>query len=84
MSNIKRNRAFKNKNYLPSKHAHLSKAIPDTLVDMLTSKQLEAVIEVMDNYYHQSKREAIKNILAEKEVWSDEDQCFYDLVKAES
>ena len=47
----------------------------------LTSDQLITVLKTMDTYRLKVIGDAKDRIVADKEVWSDKDQCFYNLIR---
>lgn len=77
-------RALSRMNFLPLATAHLRRfAVHHPIVadGELTVTQTEAVLRMLDVHYHYVTKETAQQICADKEVWSDADQCFYDLTR---
>ena len=75
-------RALKRMNFLPLPTAQLrrfAEQYPVMTDGQLTVAQTEAVLRMLNTHYHACKAEAAAEICASKEVWSNKDQCFYDL-----
>lgn len=82
MPTTKLDRALKRVNFLPLATAQLRRFAqqqPIMTDGQLTTAQIEALLRMLDTHYHYVARETTQKICAEKEVWSDADQCFYDL-----
>lgn len=80
----KLDRALRRMNFLPLATAHLRRFAeqqPIMTGGQLTTAQLEAVLRMLDAHYHQVSSEVAQKICAEKEVWSNDDQCFYELTR---
>ncbi len=77
-------RALKRVNFLPQATAHLRRFAsqhPIMTSGELTVAQTESLVRMLDAHYHSVRKETSQQICADKEVWSDADQCFYDLVR---
>ena len=83
----KLDKALKRLNFLPLPAKELREFAETQVIfrdAKLTVNQLEQLLRMLDvHYYYVAKRTCAK-ICAEKEVWSDADQCFYDLTRGQT
>lgn len=80
----KLDKALKRLNFLPLPTKELREFAQTQAIfsdGTLTVNQLEHLLRMLDHHAHVVRKRAAEEFCKQGEVWSDEDQCFYEVYK---